>query len=813
MNNKKTATLIYIFLILQPFLDLFTSLMVRYTTFPITIGMLLRGLFLLFCIILFVKSKSIHKKKSIIYLTFLSLFCILYFITKTDIFTIEFLKTEIIYMFKYLYFPIITICLINVYDELELDKDKLFKIFTINAITYAVLILIPEITKTSFASYIGSNKGTVGWFYAANEIGAITVALLPYVYYTLFARMPVFKTSIIFIIIILADVLLGTKTSFIGMLITELLYLLYNLFNYKKNRGYGLIVSIMIVIISFCIIPQIPAIKNLQNAITNSSQIVEEPPKNNSEIIIKNQSLKRIVAVALSGRDVFLFNTLNIYNDVSLVDKTLGIGFVNRDSINNEDIEKLIEMDLLDILFHYGIIGFIIYFGPLIYIIYRTIKSIIKSKFQLSFFKLTNIYVIGIMTLISLIAGHVYSAPAVSIYIAFSVAMLDSALTKGEMPLKKSKNNKITILALHLGYGGVEQYLSSLCKMLENDYEISIISTYKVLEKPAFYFSDKINITYLINDKPNKEEFKAAVKSKNIFAIFKEGLKAIKLLYLKRTRNINAIRNIYSDYIITTRSFHNKLVSYYAYHDIIKIATEHNYHNNSQKYIRRLTNSIKNFDYLVVVSNSLKEFYQDKIGKTKCIYIPNVIDNLPKNTSNLKHNNLINIGRLEQEKDQSVLIDIFKEVKKEVKDAKLYIIGDGSLKEKLNNKIKEYNLEDSVFLTGFLSKKEMEKYLLDSKIFVMTSITESFGIVLIEAMSYKIPCIAFDTADGARNLLNNKNGILVSNRSKETMIKDLIALLKDDKKLAKIANAGYIDCQKYLITNVKKEWIKLLKQL
>ena len=126
MNNKKTATLIYIFLILQPFLDLFTSLMVRYTTFPITIGMLLRGLFLLFCIILFVKSKSIHKRKSIIYLTFLSLFCILYFITKTDIFTIEFLKTEVIYMFKYLYFPINTICLINVYDELELDKDKLF---------------------------------------------------------------------------------------------------------------------------------------------------------------------------------------------------------------------------------------------------------------------------------------------------------------------------------------------------------------------------------------------------------------------------------------------------------------------------------------------------------------------------------------------------------------------------------------------------------------------------------------------------------------------------------------------------------------
>ena len=52
---------------------------------------------------------------------------------------------------------------------------------------------------------------------------------------------------------------------------------------------------------------------------------------------------------------------------------------------------------------------------------------------------------------------------------------------------------KITILALHLGFGGVEKYISSLCKMLEEDYQIEIISTYKVSDKPAFNFSNKIN--------------------------------------------------------------------------------------------------------------------------------------------------------------------------------------------------------------------------------------------------------------------------------------------------------------------------------
>ncbi len=95
---------------------------------------------------------------------------------------------------------------------------------------------------------------------------------------------------------------------------------------------------------------------------------------------------------------------------------------------------------------------------------------------------------------------------------------------------KKLKENEITILALHLGYGGVEKYLSSLCKMLEDNYEIEIISTYKVLDKPAFPFSNKIKITYLINDKPNKEELKKAIKEKKIINIFKEGFKSLKLV-------------------------------------------------------------------------------------------------------------------------------------------------------------------------------------------------------------------------------------------------------------------------------------------
>lgn len=104
----------------------------------------------------------------------------------------------------------------------------------------------------------------------------------------------------------------------------------------------------------------------------------------------------------------------------------------------------------------------------------------------------------------------------------------------------------------------------------------------------------------------------------------------------------------------------------------------------------------------------------------------------------------------------------------------------------------------------------MEKYLIKSKLFVMTSYTESFGLILIEAMSYKIPCISYDSADGARELLKDNNGILVKNRNKDDMVKKIIALLKDDNKLKKLSLKGYSSCQRYLLNNVTDDWLNLL---
>ena len=105
-------------------------------------------------------------------------------------------------------------------------------------------------------------------------------------------------------------------------------------------------------------------------------------------------------------------------------------------------------------------------------------------------------------------------------------------------------------------------------------------------------------------------------------------------------------------------------------------------------------------------------------------------------------------------------------------------MGDGDEKEKLEALIKDNNLEGKVILTGFLNKEELYKLYENSSLYVMTSFEESFGLVLVEASSFGLPLIAFDSAIGAKEIIQ-KNGILVSNRDKSVMIKKIKKLMND----------------------------------
>ena len=370
---------------------------------------------------------------------------------------------------------------------------------------------------------------------------------------------------------------------------------------------------------------------------------------------------------------------------------------------------------------------------------------------------------------------------------------------------EREKEDKVSIVALHLGYGGIEKFISSLTQMIDKD--IDIISVYMLYDEPAFSYN--ANIRYLIPYGPNKKKLKKALSDKNIFKIIKEMVKAIKILYLKKYEVIESIENINTKYIITTREIHNELVGYYASSNIIKIASEHNYHNDDKRYIKRVVKSVRNVNYFVLVAKYLEEYYRP-IVRCKTLYIPNVIDNLPRKTNKVRNHNLISIGRLSSLKAQDELILLVNMLKDKYKDITLTIVGDGEEIDNLKYLIKSQKLEKNVHLTGFLNRSEIELKLLESNIFVTTSRSEAFGLVVIEAQSYKLPVIAFDSAKGIKEILKD-TGILVRNRDLSIMRDEVIKLFEDIQYRDEIAAASFENSKKYLLKNVSKEWNKIIK--
>ena len=144
--------------------------------------------------------------------------------------------------------------------------------------------------------------------------------------------------------------------------------------------------------------------------------------------------------------------------------------------------------------------------------------------------------------------------------------------------------------------------------------------------------------------------------------------------------------------------------------------------------------------------------------KTRVIYNPYDIAEIQKQgqeqVTDYEFNSktIISHGRLNPVKGYDNLIKAFSIVRKQIPDAKLLIIGEGSEKGKLQTLINSLNLSDSVTLLGL--RKNPYAYLSKSTLFVMSSHTEGFPNSLVEAMVF-LPVISTDCPSGPREILRN----------------------------------------------------------
>ena len=370
-----------------------------------------------------------------------------------------------------------------------------------------------------------------------------------------------------------------------------------------------------------------------------------------------------------------------------------------------------------------------------------------------------------------------------------------------------SGRKKVTILSLHMKIGGIEKAICTLANMLVDDYDVEIINVYKLSEVPSFTIDERVEVKYLSTHlQPNKERFKEAIAYRDFKNIIKEGVKSCSIVYQKRKLIKKAARDCNGDIIVSsTLAFH----SYYAKYQKEKllIAWEHCDPNNKKRYAKKVQKRTKKFDVFIPSSKTLYAFYNEIITGPKCIYLPLSIDSIPKVRSSLDTNQITVMGRLAKEKAYDDMLRVFAIVSQSKKNTILNIVGDGEEREELKKIAEELKIENRVIFHGNLTGEQKHQVLSNTNVFVTTSHYESFGLVLLEAMSYGIPCVSFTSAKGSLEIIEDGiNGYLIEGRDFTKMAEMINQLLDNTTKV--MQNNAIKKARQYSYKNVKKDWLE-----
>jgi len=159
--------------------------------------------------------------------------------------------------------------------------------------------------------------------------------------------------------------------------------------------------------------------------------------------------------------------------------------------------------------------------------------------------------------------------------------------------------------------------------------------------------------------------------------------------------------------------------------------------------------------------------------------------------------NILFVGRIEERKGLIYLLRAYQILEKKFQNLRLIIIGEGELKEKCQNFVKDQNLKE-VYFEGEKTGKELVSYFNSSNIFCAPSIYgESFGIVLLEAMACGLPVVAFANEGYKEFFRGKKGGILVKNRDYKDLAKKLKILIENENLRKQMGKWGREEAKKY----------------
>ena len=741
--KKNISIICMLFLLSGPIIDFVTGVMLHIFDISLTLGLVLRILFLFF---IFYVATFIYKKKSnLVYFGIFGIYLLLFILGLTLFKVNPNYFREIQNTFRLFYFPLLLISLFSIRKEIKITTLSL----VITLCLYLILIFIPLALGVGFESYAITKEGTLGFYNSANEISAIIAILTPILFLIFYeSKNLIFKLFITFIYLVVI-LSVGTKTPLLALIISLFVVFIYILYKSFIDKKYHVVTTFtaIIVALGLVLIIALPRTSFYKNIEVHLDYLKVD----NIFDIFKDEKL--VDHFIFSQRLTFLNNKEKLYDEANTYQKIFGLGYYD----NGKEL-KSIEMDYFDVYYNQGVAGFIIFFVPYIYVLI----SVLQERKAFSFRQLMLYLSLFLVIVLSLFTGHIITAPAVSGFVSFIL-----------LSLVKNDKKSLLFTGVNLKLGGIEKSLVNLVNKIDkNKYQVTII-----LEDAKGELLEKLDKSIKV------KEFKV---SNNKNKIIRKGINILR-------RCVYALFNYHTfDFscCYATYSYSgNKISKLSSINNSIYVHSDYSYIYPDLEDFRRFfdTRGIYDFKTIFFVSlESCRKFTKIYPSlKNRCFVFNNFInleeiEALSKEKISLTKPRgktlFVFVGRLD---DASKKLGRAFKLVANLDNVVLWVVGDGPSREDYVKEVKKLKIEDRVIFVG--SKINPYPYMKKGDYLILTSLYEGFPVVYLEGLALKKKLITtIKVSDDYLKIGKNYGEVIPSNEMK--MLEKVKGILNNKKK-------------------------------
>lgn len=680
-----------------------------------------------------------------------------------------------------------------------------------------------------------------GWFNSANQIGGLLLILVPMMIYYVFSELKI-SDLIVLLLLILSSYALGTRTSCIGaslvMIALFVLFYFYKIIGKQKINRKEIIFSIILIIFSLttfnyapivnCSGNNISCILNLEQAITDpSTKDVElkNPDYDGSYVCefleLTSTASKYYEELYPCGDNLDFWQNYVEKRIYSSVDNRIMEDIITNDiykKINNLPINlfgmsrsRFLSAEIYlekDIIVHYytiGIVGIILLISPYFLItFYIGIKKFISRK--LSYYDFCLISSILLPIIISIKSGHILDELIVIMYIGFLLGYIIynyQKINSGQLlnqSIEHSDKKNILFVVDERKMGGVSILLKDILEIFDyKKYKIDVLVLHNngeclndINKNVNLIYGTKFfeTVDYNLKDLIKNRKISLIIKKIYLVLLMKSGL--IKEKIKKERKKI--FNNDNYDIEIAFKDGFTAIFTMYgpSKKKIHWLHYEYKKYNSNGNYPKLFNDILPKFDKIVAVSKGVMDDFNEIYHlEDKTIVIENLIDTnriKEKSKDNVSRKlkkdkiNIVCVGRLHKQKGYDRLIRSVNRLEKKEQDKiNIEIYGDGLEKESLKDMINKYNLKN-INLKGKVENPY--KYIIDNDLFILPSIYEPFGLVIVESMILKVPVLACKNSATGKLINNKNNGYIVEN-SEEGLYSGLKFLINNPDELKK----------------------------